>query len=448
MEDLPPILYPALRSGYHSSPPRDERHYGYQSPRFDDRGYQPQPFAGPPHLVINVDHHLGVDIRRHVGGRIARRHEDALVHEEDNTISMAVAILMNDVVVHVIVMVIDHHTEGTLSEALTFRKEVHTKDPNPVGKQTENVGTLQVCKPPPAHVREKGMACIRRGDGTYDYKFERNRASNSGAEADNDEDGLSGVLVITRKGIIENINKNPKMTRTEKRLTRASVKTRFDLKVRMEAKRRGYTDRSKAVRRAARAIRCGDNPDNWRQVLGDVPLSPEDPYSSEGVYSEEGLKFLNTTLVQGEQQETLDDLENQLREDMQKWEEDKAVATSGPAEKDKAVATSGSVDEDNAVATSDPTTMQGEAVADPEHKDDQASTAGAVSASAEKPAMGLVSATSSLNTNELTWVIDTGATSHMCKDIGLFVTFEPLESSMETAANPLRILGKERCASL
>ncbi|GMF47783.1 unnamed protein product [Phytophthora fragariaefolia] len=28
--------------------PRDERHYGYQSPRFDDRGYQPQPFAGPP----------------------------------------------------------------------------------------------------------------------------------------------------------------------------------------------------------------------------------------------------------------------------------------------------------------------------------------------------------------------------------------------------------------
>ncbi|GMF63532.1 unnamed protein product [Phytophthora fragariaefolia] len=101
-----------------------------------------------PSLVINVDHHLGVDIRRHVGGRIARRHEDALVHEEDNTISMAVAILMNDVVVHVIVMVIDHHTEGTLSEALTFRKEVHTKDPNPVGKQTENVGTLLVCKPP------------------------------------------------------------------------------------------------------------------------------------------------------------------------------------------------------------------------------------------------------------------------------------------------------------
>ncbi|GMF33461.1 unnamed protein product [Phytophthora fragariaefolia] len=35
-----------------------------------------------------------------------------------------------------------------------------------------------------------------------------------------------------------------------------------------------------------------------------------------------------------------------------------------------------------------------------------------------------------------------GATSHMCKDIGLFVTFEPLESSMETAANPFRILGK------
>ncbi|GMF20295.1 unnamed protein product [Phytophthora fragariaefolia] len=161
-----------------------------------------------------------------------------------------------------------------------------------------------------------------------------------------------------------------------------------------------------------------------------LPLSPEDPYSSEGVYSEEGLKFLNTTLVQGEQQETLENLENQLREDMQKREADKAVATSG------------SVEEDNAVVTSNPTIMQGEAVADPEHKDGQASTLVAVSASAEKPAMGLVSATSSLNTNELTWVIDTGATSHMCKDIGLFVTFEPLGSSMETTANPLRILGK------
>ncbi|GMF47781.1 unnamed protein product [Phytophthora fragariaefolia] len=245
------------------------------------------------------------------------------------------------------------------------------------------------------------MACICRGDGTYDYKFERNRTSNSGVEAENDEDGSFGVLVITREEIIENTNKNPKMVPTEQRLTRASVKKRFDLEVRMEAK-----------------------------LLGDVPLSPEDPYSSEGIYSEVGLKFTNTTLVQCEEQETLENLENQLREDMQKREEDKAVATSGPAE------------EDNAVATSDPTTMQAEALADPEHKDDQASTAVAVGASAEKTAMGLVSATSSRNTNELTCVIDTSVTSHMCKDIGLFVTFEPLESSMETAANPLRILGK------
>ncbi|GMF40621.1 unnamed protein product [Phytophthora fragariaefolia] len=100
-----------------------------------------------PNLVINVDHHLGVDIRRHVGRRIARHHEDALVHEEDNTISMAVATLMSNVVGHVIVMVIDHHIEGTLLEAPTVPKEVDTKDPNPGGKQTENVDTLHMCKP-------------------------------------------------------------------------------------------------------------------------------------------------------------------------------------------------------------------------------------------------------------------------------------------------------------
>ncbi|KAE8951195.1 hypothetical protein PR002_g33049 [Phytophthora rubi] len=120
------------------------------------------------------------------------------------------------------------------------------------------------------------------------------------------------------------------MTRTEKRLTRASVKKRFDLEARMEAKRRGYTDRQKAVRRAARAIRRGDNPSNWRQVLGGSPPSPEDPYASDSVYSEEGLRFLSAAEAQEKQQEKLKSLENQLREDMRKREEDKAVAPSIP----------------------------------------------------------------------------------------------------------------------
>ncbi|GMF41676.1 unnamed protein product [Phytophthora fragariaefolia] len=309
-------------------------------------------------LVINVEHQLGVDICRHVGGRIARRHEDALVHEEDNTTSMTVAILMNDVVVHVIVMVIGHHIEGALLEALTIQKEVDTKIPIPWGNK------------PRTWVLSRGATPITIQDLGCAVAF-------------------AWKLSVGATPIAQ-----------------------------------------KAVRLAARAIRRGDNPDNWRQVQRDLPLSPEDPYSSEGVYSPECLKFINMTIVQGEQQETLENLENQLREDMQKREEDMAVATSDPAE------------EDNAVATSDSTTMQGEAVADPEHKDGQASTAVAVNASADKPAMGLVSAISGLNTNELTWVIDTSATSHMGKDIGLFVTFEPLESSMETAAYPLRIFGK------
>ncbi|GMF35705.1 unnamed protein product [Phytophthora fragariaefolia] len=361
---------------------------GYR-PRSPQYGSEPRGYGNArlPNLAISVVHHLGVDIRRHVGGRIARHHKDVLIHEEDNTISMAVSILMNDVVVHVIVMVIDHHIEVTLLEAPTFPREVDTKDPVPWGSKPRK---WVICKcANPIAMQDLGCAVA--------YKFERNRASNSGADADNGEDGSSGILEITREEIFENINKNPKMAHTEKRLTRASVMKCFDLEVCMEAKRRGYTDRSKAVRRAARAIRCGDNPDNWRQVLGDVPLSPEDQYASEGVYSKEGLKFINMTLVQDEQQETLENLENQLREDMQKREEETAVATS------------------------DLTAMQGEAVAGPEHKDVQASTAVAVGASAEKPAMSLVSATSSLNTNELTW---------------------RLESSKETAANPLRILRK------
>ncbi|GMF46159.1 unnamed protein product [Phytophthora fragariaefolia] len=219
----PPYFNQSRGSGYHSSPPRDERHYGYKSPRFDDRGYQPQPFDGPPQYGAprGPPPYYGNQY-----GPPLQSGDQRGPPPGHNTISMAVAILMNDVVVHVIVMVTDHHTEGTLLEALTFQKEVDTKDPNPVGKQTENVvesDTELIA----AHFREKDMACIRRGDGTYDYKFERNRASNSGAEADNDEDGSSGVVVITREDIIENINKNSKMTRTKKRLTRASVKKRL-----------------------------------------------------------------------------------------------------------------------------------------------------------------------------------------------------------------------------
>ncbi|KAE9082045.1 hypothetical protein PF010_g18211 [Phytophthora fragariae] len=182
----------------------------------------------------------------------------------------------------------------------------------------------------------------------------------------------------------------------------------------MEAKRRGYTDRQKAVGRAARAIRRGDNPANWRQELGGSPLSPEDPYVSDSFVSEEGLRFLSTAEAQEKQQETLKSLESKLHEDMRKREEDKAVAPSIPA------------------------TTEGEAVADSTPSQPSAAVAADASAQA-KPAMGLVSATSTLNTTELTWVVDTGATSHMCKDIELF---EPIESSMETAANPLRILGK------
>ncbi|KAJ0392066.1 hypothetical protein P43SY_011689 [Pythium insidiosum] len=46
------------------------------------------------------------------------------------------------------------------------------------------------------------------------------------------------------------------------------------------------------------------------------------------------------------------------------------------------------------------------------------------------------------HSTEQSWVVDTGATSHMCKDLSLFVSLEPCVSTMETAANPLAIYGK------
>ncbi|GMF59083.1 unnamed protein product [Phytophthora fragariaefolia] len=421
--------YQSCGPGFHSSPPHDERQYGYQSTRLDDRGYKPQPYAGPPQYgaprgpppyysnqygpplqsgdqrgpppVREYSPPRGLSNRppsrgcsrsrgrqhnQHGSGHFDERRGRSRDHHGDRS-------HRRDPFGSPHFRKGSGH-EGSQSRGETSRERGYFANvQTPSQPKTSAVQWRTEFKESDtgliaSHVRERGMACIRHGDGTYYYKFERNRASNSGAEADNDEDGSSVVLGINREEIIENINKNPTMTRTEKRLTRANV-----------------------------------------------PLSPEDPYSSEGVHSEEGLKFINTTLVQGEQQETLENLENQLPKDLQTRKEGKAVATSGPAE------------EDNAVAMSDPTTMQAEAVADPEHKDDQASTAVAVGPSSAKPAMGLGSATSSLTTNELTCVIDTGATSHMCKDIGLFVTFEPLESSMGLLPTHYAFSEKERCAS-
>ncbi|KAE9329593.1 hypothetical protein PR003_g15522 [Phytophthora rubi] len=73
----------------------------------------------------------------------------------------------------------------------------------------------------------------------------------------------------------------------------------------------------------------------------------------------------------------------------------------------------------------------------------QSSAAVAANASAlAKPEMALVSATSTLNTNKLTWVVDTGAASHMCKATDLFVRLESIELRMEPVVNSLRILEK------
>ncbi|KAE9333803.1 hypothetical protein PR003_g13846 [Phytophthora rubi] len=334
-------------------------------------------------LVINVDHHPDGATRHHVdqetslrrAGVDAHHREAALVHVNALTISKAVTVLMSAVGVRTTIMVTDHPVDESHTAARISLMVEADSHPSPVMNRESWRTEFQEGEKDliAAHIRDKGMACIRRGNGTYEYKFERNRASNSEEEEDSDEGGSSGALVITRDDIIANINKNPKMTRTEKRLTRA--------------------------------------------MLGGSPLSPEDPYASDSVYSEEGLRFLSAAEAQEKQQETLKSLESQLREDMCKREEDNAVAPSIPA------------------------TTEGDAVADPTPS--QASAAVAADASAQaKPAIGLVSVTSTLNTNELTGVVDTGATSHMCKDIELFVQFEPIESSMETAANPLRILGK------
>ncbi|KAE8881777.1 hypothetical protein PF003_g34094 [Phytophthora fragariae] len=177
--------------------------------------------AHPSGLVINVDHHPDGATRRHVAQETSLRREDvdahhreaALVHVNALTISKAVAVLMSVVGVRTTVVVTDHPVAETHTAVRISLKAEAGSHPSPVMNRESWRTKFQEGEKDliAAHIRDKGMSCVRRGDGTYEYKFERNRASNSGEEEDSDEGGSSGVLVITRDDIIANINKNPKM---------------------------------------------------------------------------------------------------------------------------------------------------------------------------------------------------------------------------------------------
>ncbi|KAE9167851.1 hypothetical protein PF002_g30770 [Phytophthora fragariae] len=177
--------------------------------------------AHPSGLVINVDHHPDGATRRHVDQETSLRREDVdahhreatLVHVNALTISKAVAVLMSVVGVRTTVVVTDHPVAETHTAVRISLKAEAGSHSSPVMNRESWCTEFQEGEKDliAAHIRDKGMACVRRGDGTYEYKFERNRASNSGEEEDSDEGGSSGVLVITRDDIIANINKNPKM---------------------------------------------------------------------------------------------------------------------------------------------------------------------------------------------------------------------------------------------
>ncbi|KAJ0392142.1 hypothetical protein ATCC90586_011575 [Pythium insidiosum] len=276
-------------------------------------------------------------------------------------------------------------------------------------------------------MREKGMAIVRRANGNHDYKFERDRCADSGEEEADYDDDLPGVRVMTRDDIIKNINMNHKMSPADKRLARQYVKRQFDLEVRILAKERGVDHRRREVRNAAKAIRQGDNPMNWSRVLGGPPKACEGATSDYSSDSCDEIAFEPEQVKLRRQQIELMLLERRLQADKERHETNEEVAESSDDEAqiyNKGMAGSAASEAQSA----------GEAVAkpivvvEPEAKG--------------PPAIGLMSGGVKPHSTEQSWVVDTGATSHMCKDLSLFVSLEPCVSTMETAANPLAIYGK------
>ncbi|KAE9058144.1 hypothetical protein PF010_g31112 [Phytophthora fragariae] len=183
--------------------------------------------AHPSGLVINVDHHPDGATRRHVAQETSLRREDVDAHYQQGSGRPDERRGRS----------YDRRGDGSPPRRDSygsphFPQGGGRQSPKPRDEPRERgyfVSALPPAPPRPsaaqwrtkfqegekdliaAHIRDKGMSCVRRGDGTYEYKFERNRASNSGEEEDSDEGGSSGVLVITRDDIIANINKNPKM---------------------------------------------------------------------------------------------------------------------------------------------------------------------------------------------------------------------------------------------
>ncbi|KAE9053758.1 hypothetical protein PF006_g33455, partial [Phytophthora fragariae] len=145
--------------------------------------------AHPSGLVINVDHHPDGATRRHVAQETSLRREDVdahhreatLVHVNALTISKAVAVLMSVVGVRTTVVVTDHPVAETHTAVRISLKAEAGSHSSPVMNRESWCTKFQEGEKDliAAHIRDKGMSCVRRGDGTYEYKFERNRASNS-----------------------------------------------------------------------------------------------------------------------------------------------------------------------------------------------------------------------------------------------------------------------------
>lgn len=93
-------------------------------------------------------------------------------------------------------------------------------------------------------LRQCGMVCIQRSHG-IDYQFGDDDRQTTGAV---DDGGLPGVRVILRDEIISRINRNKKLSASQKKIERDILTRRLDREVRNEAKYCGFDSRLKEVR--------------------------------------------------------------------------------------------------------------------------------------------------------------------------------------------------------
>ncbi|GLE07670.1 hypothetical protein PINS_up018273 [Pythium insidiosum] len=263
-------------------------------------------------------------------------------------------------------------------------------------------------------------------------------------ERDDEEDQVS-VRLNNVNDIIERVQRNTRMTPTEKKRVKDEVRRSFKLEAIIEARRRGLEQRKLELRAAARAIRKGGGRREWQSVLGQMSPDSDVSCSDDDLDLKQRYeKFLGPPPTKQDRMTTRIE---RLEAELEQKSSSESVTNRNNAQDDNFAHTKTKTSEDaqNQIETSADGLVRTKTSEDAATKATTSEAMDAVSKDAsdvKKSETCMMSYERPQHHDASEWIIDSGCSSHMCKTLDYFITFSTWGGQFVSAANPLSILRK------